>query len=195
MTTVAHLINWRWLCDEVAFVAECVGRSEPAALEYILDRLHQGEIDWRYDKLEMHFRGGAAPESDWIRIGQLFFWRRYVLVKPHKIDLVNNSAERTGAAILGIHHDDKGNPQPIYKGRWSLTMRRHSIQLHHPTVVRYLQRSRFLLPPLSLVPGATEPNTPEAPETPPALDTPPAIESDAAESDTLLSPMHRRLRS
>jgi hypothetical protein len=143
--------DWRWLRDEVAFVAEHV-HSEPAALEYLLDRLHRSEIEWCSDKIEMHFLGGGAPESDHVRIGQLFFWRRYVFVKPHEVDLVNNSAVRTGAAILGIRCDDKGNPQPIYKGRWSLTMRATLIRLRHSMVVRCLQRSKLMPSPLSLVP-------------------------------------------
>ena len=103
-----------WLSDEVAFVAEAARVSEAAALEYLLDRLHRGEIDWGCDKLEMEFVGSSPPESEWARIGQLFFWRRYILVDPHKIDLANHRAERTGAAILGIRLDDKGNLQPIW---------------------------------------------------------------------------------
>jgi hypothetical protein len=163
-----------WLNDEVAFVAESARTSESSALEYLLDRLHRNEIDWSFDKLEFDFLGSSPPESDYIRIGQLFF-RRHISVQPHKIDLISNRAERTGAAILGIRLDDKGTPQPIWNSRYSLTMRATMIRLYHPHVVRALQRSRLLFQP-TIVPAspAPEPDGPSAPQSAPEQTNPTA---------------------
>jgi hypothetical protein len=140
------------LCEEVSLVAKYT-HAEPSAWEYLHDRLHRCEIPWSFDKLEFNFRGRAAPESDWIRIGQLFFRRRHISAQ-HEVDVVNSSATRTGAGILGIRLDGKGNLEPIYESsRASLTMRATLIRLHHPTVVQFLQRSRLMPSPLALVPA------------------------------------------
>jgi hypothetical protein len=153
----------RWLRDEVAFIVEHARMSEAAALEYLLDRLHRNEIDWFFDKVETNFRGAGAPENELAEIVRRFFWRRYVFVQPHQVDLADNSAVRIGAAILGIRRDEKGDPQPIWAGRYSLTMRATLIKLHHPHVVRSLQRSRYMSGGLVVLSGQGSESIPAAP--------------------------------
>jgi hypothetical protein len=158
-TTPDDLNDWPLLCDEVAYVAKQHTHSEPAALEHILDQLHWGWTRWRCAKLDYEFVNVSLSAEFAKHSAYLvrFFFRRYHSVR-HEVDHVNNCAVRAGVGIVEVRFDDKGNAEPVFDSRYRLTMRATLIRLHHPDIVRGLQRVG-LISPLSLVP-MTQPSGP-----------------------------------